>query len=200
MGIVLFVILYVVAAALYPGGSQFDRQAEGFSWTNNYWCTLLDKQAINGQYNTARPYATTAMIVLCLSLQIFWFLIPVYLETGKTLKWIIRVSGILAMTIGFLLITNLNHDTITNLASLFGLVATTGTFIGLYKAKWYGLFVFGMVNLLLVALNNYFYYTPGAIRYLPVVQKITFAAFLVWVCSIAINMYMGGKRKAIIAG
>jgi len=29
-------------------------------------------------------------------------------------------------------------------------------------------------------LNNLFYYNPELIRYLPLVQKISFAAFLIW--------------------
>lgn len=31
-------------------------------------------------------------------------------------------------------ITNIHHDLVTHLASIFGLIATTGTFVGLYKA------------------------------------------------------------------
>lgn len=54
------------------------------------------------------------------------------------------------MVIAFFLFTNLNHDLITNLASAFGFIAIVGTFIGLYKAKWFGLFVFGLLNVLLI--------------------------------------------------
>jgi len=43
-------------------------------------------------------------------------------------------------------------------------------------------------NFLLVALNN-FLLQKGLIIYLPVVQKITFALFLFWICSIDINPY-----------
>jgi hypothetical protein len=197
-GTMLFAVLYLVAAKLYPGGSQVDATAAGFSWTNNYWCTLLDKQTLNGQYNMAQPIAITAMVVLCCTLLFFWFSFPVYLNVGKWLGMIMCVSGVLAVAIGLMLITNLNHDAITNLASLFGLVATTGTFIGLYRAKWYGLFLFGIVNMLLVGLNNYFYHAPGAIQYLPLVQKITFAAFLVWICCIDITIYFLGRRQTVI--
>jgi len=43
-------------------------------------------------------------------------------------------------------------------------------------------------NFLLVALNNSLL-QKGPIIYLPVVQKITFALFLFWICSIDINLY-----------
>jgi len=97
------------------------------------------------------------------------------------------------MTIALFLFTKW-HDEITNLASLFGLVATVGSFVVLYKINWYGLFAFGIINLLLVALNNYVYYTKGLIIYLPVIQKITFAAFLVWVCCINVSLYQRQKK------
>jgi uncharacterized membrane protein YfhO len=32
IGVVLFLILYVVATIFYPGGSQADMNATGFSW------------------------------------------------------------------------------------------------------------------------------------------------------------------------
>ena len=92
------------------------------------------------------------------------------------------------MTIGMFLFTDL-HDTIVNIASLCGIVATVGTFIGLRKLKWPKLFWLGIFNLALVALNNILYYGGGLKLYLPVVQKITFLFFLLWICFITINLY-----------
>lgn len=192
-GTILFIVLYVFATLVYPGGSQVDKNSIGFSWTNNYWCNLLNENAMNGQHNPAKPIAMTGMFVLCLTLIFFWFLFPRHINIKKTAKLVIQVSGTLAMTIAFFLFTNINHDLVINLASSFGLIATVGTFISLYKIKWYGLFIFGLLNILLVVLNNYVYYNKGLIIYLPIIQKISFATFLVWVCSIDINLY----RKTI---
>ena len=189
LGTVLFVVLYIVATLFYPGGSQVDKNAIGFSWTNNYWCNLLNENAINGQHNPAKPIAMTGMFVLCLTLAFFWFLFPRHINIGKVAKLVIQISGTLSMTIAFFLFTSINHDLITNLASIFGLFATVGTFIGLYKTKWYGLFAFGILNILLVGLNNYVYYDKELIIYLPIIQKLSFATFLIWVCSIDINLY-----------
>ncbi len=108
---------------------------------------------------------------------------------GNIARLVIQISGTLAMTISVLLLTSIDHDLVTNLASLFGLVAMVATFIGLFKNRWYLLFAFGLLNLLLVGLNNYVYYNEVLIIYLPVVQKITFAMFLTWICSINIRMY-----------
>ena len=158
VGTLLFVILYFISTLYYPGGSQIDKNSRGFSWTNNYWCNLLNETAMNGQVNPAKPIALTGMFVLCLTLSFFWFIFPRQITISKNLRLAIQVSGILAMTIAFFLFTNLNHDLVTNLASSFGAIAIIGTLIGLYKNKLFGLFRFGILNILLVGLNNLCYY------------------------------------------
>ncbi len=100
-----------------------------------------------------------------------------------------QVFGPLSMVIAFLLFTNLNHDFIINLASVCGLIGVAGALVALYKIRCFGLFAFGIVNLLLVALNNFVYHTEGFIIYLPVVQKITFVSFLLWIGCINITLY-----------
>ena len=187
LGTLIFVTLYVVATVLYPGGSQTDKNSVGFSWVNNYWCNLLYDTAINGQTNAAKPIALTGMFILCFTLSFFWYLFPKQINTGKNLKLTIQVSGMLAMAVAFLLFTQLNHDLVTNLASSLGAIATTGTFIGLYKSKLFVLFRFGLLNILLVGLNNLCYYNNGLIVYLPVIQKISFATFLFWICCKSFN-------------
>lgn len=189
LGTGIFLLLYIIATLLYPGGSQVDKNSIGFSWINNYWCNLLNKNAINGQYNPAKPVALTGMFILCLTLTFFWFIFSKLVNVGKFLKLVIPISGALAMIVAFFLFTGINHDIITNLASSFGAIATVGTFIGLYKNNWRRLFYFGLFNILMVALNNYVYYNKDLIVYLPLVQKITFAAFLLWICCIDVNLY-----------
>ncbi len=187
-GTVLFVCLYFVATLYYPGGSQVDSHSKGFSWANNYWCNLLNETSINGQLNTARPVAIAALFVLCLTLTIFWYLFPKHTGLKGSVKLVIQISGTLAMTTAMFLFTDL-HDTIVNIASLCGLVATAGTFIGVHQLKWTKLFWFGIFNLALVALNSILYYGNGLKLYLPVVQKITFLFFLLWICLITIDLY-----------
>ena len=187
-GTVLFVCLYFVATLYYPGGSQVDSHSKGFSWANNYWCNLLNETSINGQLNTARPVAIAALFVLCLTLTIFWYLFPKHTGLKGSVKLVIQISGTLAMTTAMFLFTDL-HDTIVNIASLCGLVATAGTFIGVHQLKWTKLFWFGIFNLALVALNSILYYGNGLKLYLPVVQKITFRFFLLWICLITIDLY-----------
>lgn len=187
-GTIIFVVLYIIATRFYPGGSQVDHNSIGFSWINNYWCNLLMENAINGQPNPAKPIAMAGMFVLCLTLSIFWLILPQHLNTGKISKLIIQISGTLSMVIAFFLFSNINHDLVTNLASGFGLIATIGTFVELYRIKWNGLLSFGLVNILLVIINNYFYYNKNLIIHLPLIQKISFSAFLIWICTICIAL------------
>lgn len=194
-GSVLFIVLYFVATLFYPGGSQVDSNSLGFSWADNYWCNLLNDYAINGQPNPSKPIAIAGMCVLCLSLSYFWLMFPNHVNIGKYTRLLIQISGVLSMAIAIFLFTSIEHDFITNLASIFGLIATTLTFIALFKTKWYGLFAFGLLNILLVGLNNYVYYNIGIIVYLPIIQKISFMMFLVWVCCIDIKIYLENCRN-----
>jgi hypothetical protein len=195
-GSILFMLLYFIATLYYPGGNQFDKNTKGFSWTQNYWCNLLNENAINGLPNAARPVALTAMTFLCLALSLFWYYFPVQVGFKKRERLIIQLSGCLAMLFGSFLFTSL-HDIIINVATLFGLVALTGTFIGLRKLQWVKLFWMGLFNIILIGLNNLFYYNINLLFYLPVVQKITFLYFLLWVCCINAGLYSKAAIKRL---
>jgi hypothetical protein len=188
IGNFLFIVLYVIAALLYPGGSGTDKTAIGYSWTDNYWCNLLSEKAINGQTNTARPVAVTAMLVLCLSLSTFWILFPEKTQLKKYHRLLIQVAGPGCMLTTFLLLTSIDHDLAINTSSAFGLIAMIGTLIALYQLKWKWFFAIGLFDLLLVALNNYLYHS-NEMMYLPVVQKFSFLSFLVWFCLIDLKLY-----------
>lgn len=190
-GIVLYVLMYLVATFLYPGGNQVDKTFKGFSWAQNYWCNLLNEIAMNGEPNSARPIALAAMVILCFSLAFFWYILSLKAGFNKRGRIIIGLSGCIAMVFTIFLFTGY-HDLIIDAATLFGLIAIIGTFIGLQKLGWKKLFWFGIFNLCLIVVNNVFYYGDGLIIYLPVVQKITFSCFLVWFCLVDFNLY---KKK-----
>jgi hypothetical protein len=195
LGVLVFIILYIIAARLYPGGSSIDKHSSGFSWQHNYWCNLLNEKAINGQYNTAQSFAIAGMFVLGLTLSFFWFIFSKNIPIHKNLKRVIQISGVLSMGVALLLASRLNHDLVINIASLLVAMAIVGTFIGLYKSKWFGLLTFGCFNILLVGLNNYLYYSSSLIIYLPLIQKITFLSFLVWICCISVSLYLKHTEK-----
>ncbi len=188
-GILVFVLLYILASLHYPGGSQADPQSKGFSWINNYFCNLLNQTAINGHANLGQPFALASLIVLALSLALFWWSFPNYLPLSKFKTRIIRITGVSSMIIACFLFTKINHDLITNTASLFGLIAILTSMWALYQNKLMAIFVFGLFNLVLVFINNWLYYDPSLIKYLPLVQKISFASVLTWIIWINIHWF-----------
>jgi len=187
-GCVLFIILYIIAALLYPGGSETDKTAIGYSWTNNYWCNLLHDDAINGEPNTAKPIAIAGMFILGLALSGFWILFPRYINTNKAYRLIIQICGVIGMISSFFLIADRNHDLVVNIASGFGFIAVIGVLVCLYQTKWFWLFGYGLFNIFLIFLNNYLYHS-GKMFYLPIVQKFSFLSFLVWICCIEMKLY-----------
>lgn len=187
-GILIFTFLYFLATIFYPGGSQPDKNSNGFSWAQNYWCNLLNENAINGQPNPARSIAIPAMFILCMALIIFWYIFPRQIDMKKGGKLTIQISGFVSMVVGMFLFTGI-HDIIVNLATLAGIIAVTGTILGLKKLNWIRLFWMGIFNFLLVVLNNILYYGDGLLFYLPVVQKFTFLFFLLWISLVNINLY-----------
>jgi hypothetical protein len=186
LGIGVFLLLYLLSAAYYPGGNQHNLHEIGFSWLHNYWCNLLNLVAANGAENSARPFALLAMFVICLSIALFWYLFPNYVcwvcicsNRELKLKRIVQISGLLSMFVGLFVFTNF-HDLVIDIAGFFGVIAAIGTFVGLKKLKWNHLIWFGVLNLMLIAINNVLYY-GGWLYYLPVVQKVTFLGFLSWI-------------------
>ena len=194
-GIGAFILLYLIAALLYPGGSQANSQSVGFSWMHNYWCNLLNSQAINGQPNQAQPVALLAMLILCISLAVFWYLLPNLFAFRRASRMIIQGTGISSMVMAALIFTSY-HDRLINLAGLLGLVTLLYTFIGLYQQKYKGLFWLGCGCFALMGLNNYIYYTHDQLYWLPSLQKITFAFFLSWVGFLNWEIY---KKQTLAA-
>lgn len=186
-GICLFVSLYFAATLYYPGGSQADAFSSGFSWSHNYWCNLLDKTSINGAINSARPVAISAMFILCLTLGVFWYWFPVFAGMGKNAIRIIRYAGIAAMLTNLFLFVG-PHDIVINAASFFGIISLVGTLAGLHQNKWNALLYLGIFILFLVGVNNIFYYNKELLMYLPIIQKITFLFFLLWISLVSLRV------------
>ena len=187
-GILLFIIFYFLSASAYPGGSDADKTAKGFSWQHNYWCELLANEAQNGQPNSARPIAITAMIILAISLIIFWYTIPTLFTNKKIISKIITYTGIGSMLVTPFLLTN-SHDLVINIAGILGCIAIIGLLANLFRLRLYFLFYLGIFCLMLCGLNNYVYYSNNLMTYLPVIQKISFLIFLLWFILLCVMGY-----------
>lgn len=194
IGIVAYVVLYFIAANLYPGGSRVYPDSAGFDWGNNYWCHLVSENAINGELNVAQPYAHTGMIVLGISMGIFFFQFPSYFILKAPWRSIVRIAGVGGSFFSMFIMSDY-HDLTSIVASIFGALAIVGIFFGLKRR---GLFLFiwtGVFCVLLIASNGYIYFSENYIIWLPVIQKITFAAVLLWM--VCLNSMFGSDKKLV---
>lgn len=180
LGILCFVLLYLYATTLYPGGSQANANAEGFDWVHNYWCNLMNEKARNGLVNPAQPFSVLALFILCLSLMVFFIQFAEFFTENKRWKRILQFSGVSSMLCGMFLFTSL-HDLMTLLSSFFGLFVIIGIIKTVYKSALSHYKRTGIVCILLLGLNNCIYYTSQWIEWLPLLQKITFLLVLSWV-------------------
>lgn len=182
-GIGLFAALYFGATLRYPGGNQADPLAPGFDWLQNYWCDLLGSEAENGQPNPARPLAILATGVLCAALANFWWHLAGFLAGNVRKRLIFRASSTLSMSTALILFSDF-HDTAILISGISGLAAVAATFVVLRQNGLRRQFNFGLCCMVLVAVNNLIYWPKIGLAWLPIVQKITFLAFLGWVAAI----------------
>ena len=196
LGMALFIILYVVSAFLYPGGSWKFQEAEGFSFWHNYLCDLLDEYAINGELNTARYVSRFALAFLCGGLLLLWYHLPNLFDKNNFNQKIMWICGILAL-ITTCFLSSGTHDFTVRLAGIFGSIAFISCFVELYRNQFIKLFYFGIFCLFVFVINYYVYETGIFIRALPIIQKITFLSFIGWF--IIVNLLLlnkSGKASA----
>ncbi|MEL6720628.1 MAG: hypothetical protein AAFP82_18130, partial [Bacteroidota bacterium] len=127
-------LLYLLAAYLYPGGSNFDQTAIGFSWQYNYWCDLLSPMAKNGAMNQGQAIALIAMLILATSVCLSWIGIFSKLPFQKTSSQYFQWSGILSMAVAIFIFTTL-HDLVIIVAGGLALITLLALFVGLYKSN-----------------------------------------------------------------
>jgi len=180
IGILSFVVLYFYATTLYPGGSQANPNSMGYDWINNYWCNLLNQHATNGDINPARPFAIFGMVILCMTMVIFFYQVGEFLVENQVWKRLIQWNGGLSMIFGVLIFTSF-HDVMTLISSLFGLVVVFGIIKEIYRSELTFFKISGTVCLLLLTVNNLIYYSSYFIEWLPLIQKISFLVVLSWV-------------------
>lgn len=175
----LFVLLYVLAASGYPGGSWAHPGQAGFSWRHNYLCDLLDTRAVNGALNTGRYWARASLAVLCLGLAWLWYHLPGLTRGSRGFKRLLRYSGLAALGTTVFLSAG-THDLTVRIAGAFGLVGMGCLLAGLWRRGRRALGLFGGWCLGIFLLNYAIYESGEFLHALPLIQKITFASFLAW--------------------
>ncbi|NNC69566.1 MAG: hypothetical protein HKN90_01965 [Flavobacteriaceae bacterium] len=187
LGMLLFILFYIVATFKYPGGSYHSFEQSGFSWQHNFLCDLLDDQAVNGQGNPAHTLARIGLGFLCLGISILWYTIPYLFKKNNYLYAGIRLAGIGSMATVLLLAYG-DHDLVVRIAGILGTLALLFTYYGLYREKHTKLLLWGIAALLLVAANFYIYETSNGRYWLPIIQKLTFLVCMGWFLALNLRL------------
>ncbi len=183
----VFVLLYVVAAAKYPGGTRWDPSPSGFSFAGNYWCDLMDAKSYGGSPNPARPAAQAALVILCGGLAVLWVAAPALFPHPRWRAWVVRLGGIGCALAAPWVGTSL-HDVAVRAAALFGVTALVLTIAALPELAATSACVLALV------VFNYVVWEIGFGRpFLPLAQKLAFAAALTWIVLLALRV-RGARR------
>lgn len=119
------VILLVIAAFLYPGGSLADKNSIGFDWSKNLVSNLFAAKAINGSDNPGRIWAVIGMAFHSVAYGIFFIHMSKKISSRQWAN-ILKFIGAANLLFIFLIATPL-HDlgTISIVLTLFGLFTIT---------------------------------------------------------------------------
>ncbi len=175
----LFILLYIIAALNYPGGSWNDPTHSGFSFWNNYLCDLLDSRAINGFPNTAKIWSRTALAILCAGLVYLWYHLPILFSQRGWATKILWASGLLAF-LAMLSLSEGTHDVSVRIAGFLGTVALITLIVELVRYQYRTLYPLGIICILIFLVNYGIYETGNGLRFLPIIQKFTFSLFFLW--------------------
>lgn len=147
----------------------------------------MNVKSVNGQLKAARPFSIEALIILCLSLIIFFIQFADTCVKSRVWARIINIFGVLSMTCAMLIITKY-HDVMIIISSVFGIFVVVGIIKELYTSNMRFYKISGVACVLLLGVNNYIYYTGSFIEILPLLQKITFLTVLLWVAGLNVNL------------
>lgn len=183
VGVLSSVILFIVAAAYYPGGTLESADTVGYDWTRHFISTLFAPKSLNGAANPSRDFAIPAALIICISLAVIFK--GVSLKTpSKAMRSTIEIGGIGSMVYAFLAVATPMHDVLVTVGLVFFLVAVLATLQVLYTAGQTKLVFFGMSSLALKLVSAVIYYGNVFFVVLPVVQKLAFIVSVGWLLAV----------------
>jgi len=125
ISLVLSVMLLVIAALVYPGGSLFDKNTTGFYWSKNFMSNLFEAKALNGSENPGRIWAIIGMAFYSMGYGMFFINMSKKISSRQWAN-ILKFIGVANLIFIFLIATPL-HDVgvISIILTLFGLFTIT---------------------------------------------------------------------------
>jgi hypothetical protein len=166
--LIISVILILIAASLYPGGSLFDNNAIGFKWTKNFISNLFQTKALNGTQNPGWIWALIAMAFHSIGYGIFFINMSKKMAS-KPWATILKMIGVSNIILIFLIATPL-HDlgVLSIILTLLGLFTIT---MFILKSKRHAL-KFACMSCLLTYYGFFFVYGLGYLDWAVIMQKV----------------------------
>lgn len=196
--IILSIILLLIAAMYYPGGSQLNKNSVGYDWKNNYISNLFGEKAVNGAENTSRYWAVAGMLFLSLSFTLFFFEFSKRIS-HKTAAAIIKYFGVGAMLCTFLAVTPL-HDLMITIGSTLVLISIFYITVFVFKSKLNFFKILSVICLLIYYATLFIYKSGYDIEILPVMQKATLIVAIAWMLGLHYSTDAGDfeiKKKTL---
>ncbi len=174
--------LFAAAAARYPGGTDWSAETVGHRWTENFLCALLQSKALNGADNAAQPLGTAALVVLCASIGLLFFLIS-RSTTSRAHRSTIEIAGIGTAVYSALVATPL-HDLMVTIGLVAGLIAFGAVLNLLWRERRTRLFLWGIALVVIQAACAIIYYGNVLFVVLPVLQKVGMVIGVTWLLAV----------------
>lgn len=187
----LYLVIFIVAASLYPGGSDNLPDAQnGYSFFHNFLCDTNNEFSHSGVKNPGQSLAVFAHLVLSFTMMSFFYILPEIFDKQNRNTQLIRILGVLAMAVFTFMYQEDLHDLIVTLVGIFGSMAFVPIFIELVKYKnkaFKGLTYLVFLVSILLFLG---FETKIGIYYMPFFQKFAFivdASLVIWTSLIVIK-------------
>ena len=158
IGIIIGTFLLTLATIYYPGGTYENVNSEGYDWANNYISNLLRPLAVNGEENTARPFAISGVFFLTASFGLFFVNFSTRIKI-RSASLVIKYLGILATTLGFITVVPSMHDLMVALSSILTLLIFFYITVMVIKSKLIAMKTMSIFFLLTFYFATYMYFT-----------------------------------------
>jgi len=177
----LALTLYIPVSLAYPGGSDADRLAEGYSWYQNYFCNLMAPTAVNGAANPLFWLARLGVAAYAAGVACFYYYHSQKVA-DKTSARVIRYAGIGSMVSQSFIFTY--HELFNIPAIILSFLALFYIIVNLFKERVYVFAWFGAICLLLLYAAVYIYYSGQFIFLLTAAQKVVLLGLLTWILTL----------------
>lgn len=168
IGIAISILLLMIAAFNYPGGTDQDMSTIGFSWSKNFISNLFEENALNGSVNNARIWAMIGMVFYSATCAIFFFNFSKKI-VNKIASNFIRYIGIMTMPFTFFIATPL-HDLMLAISNTLFWACMICITVYLLKSKLIFFKIYAIICLVIYYYAMYLYISKEWIT-LAVVQK-----------------------------